>query len=103
LDKLNSHFLAIIIIIFVCPVDLPWGIGEWKRRPLELATLRLQNMIGISLQNWPELKPTDEALAQGVLTQLGGCVLFKGNDVLFKYNDDGFCDSADFEKILTVL
>ena len=27
--------------------ELPLGFGEWPVRPLELATLRLQNMIGI--------------------------------------------------------
>ena len=47
-------------------------VGSWPRRPLELATLRLQNMVGVSLANWNDLKPTDEELKAGILTQLGG-------------------------------
>ena len=40
-------------------------VGVWGRRPLELATLRLQNMIGVSIQNWNDLKPSDAALKAG--------------------------------------
>ena len=36
--------------------QLPF-VGSWKRRPLELATLRLQSMLGISLKQWEELAP----------------------------------------------
>ena len=39
-------------------------------RPLELATLRLQTMLGVSLANWDELQPVDDRC----LTQLGGLV-----------------------------
>ena len=35
-------------------------VGNWGRRPLELATLRLQNMVGLSLARWGELKPDDK-------------------------------------------
>ncbi len=42
---------------------------------MELATLRLQNMLGISLKEWRALRPTEEGLRAGVLTQLGGCVV----------------------------
>jgi hypothetical protein len=35
--------------------DLP-VVGGWGRRPLELATLRLQNMVGISIPNWKEVR-----------------------------------------------
>ena len=45
--------------------ELP-GVGSWPRPPLELATLRLQNMVGISLANWDALKPDNLA----TLTQL---------------------------------
>ena len=38
-------------------------VGDWGRRPLELATLRLQNMIGVSLCNWRELAPDDDRRA----------------------------------------
>ena len=52
-------------------------VGDWGRRPLELATLRLQNMIGVSLQNWDALRPRDDQLA--VLTQLGGLAIGDGD------------------------
>ena len=38
--------------------DLPL-VGGWGRRPLELATLRLQNL-KMAFDHWSELKPTDE-------------------------------------------
>ena len=82
---------------------LPMGIGGWGRRPLELATLRLQNMLGISLQNWQQLRPSEEALQAGVLTQLGGCALFSGKDLLYEFKDDGICHTADFEQLLKVI
>ena len=76
-------------------------VGGWGRRPLELATLRLQNMIGISLRSWADLKPSDDSLAAGVLTQLGGCVLItKGEKVPYIWRDQGICHVANFETIL---
>eukprot|EP00985_Skeletonema_marinoi_P012949 scaffold6346_cov116-Skeletonema_marinoi.AAC.5 len=77
-------------------------VGEWKRRPLELATLRLQNMIDISIKNWKELAPKDDALKAGVLTQLGGCVVFDSTKdaVVFEWKDPGICAVANFENIL---
>jgi len=80
-------------------------VGEWPRRPLELATLRLQNMVDISIKNWKELAPTDTALKQGVLTQLGGCVIVdsKSGEVVFDYKDPGICAVANFEDILEKL
>lgn len=77
-------------------------VGEWKRRPLELATLRLQNMVDISIKNWKELAPNDDALKAGVLTQLGGCVVFDSakDAVVFEWKDPGICAVANFENIL---
>lgn len=76
-------------------------VGEWPRRPLELATLRLQNMLDISIKNWKELAPSQDALDAGVLTQLGGCIICQDNgDVLFDYKDPGICAVANFEDIL---
>jgi hypothetical protein len=46
-------------------------VGGWGRRPLELATLRLQNMVGVSIARWAELGP-NVAAHPSVLTQLGG-------------------------------
>jgi AhpC/TSA antioxidant enzyme len=76
-------------------------VGSWKRRPLELATLRLQSMMGISLAHWKELAPDQYALDSGVLTQLGGCLIVnKGNEVLYEWKDPGICAVANFEDIL---
>lgn len=77
-------------------------VGEWPRRPLELATLRLQNMMDISIKNWKELAPTETALGAGVLTQLGGCVVFDtvAEKPLFEWRDPGICAVANFEDIL---
>ena len=46
--------------------ELPW-VGTWERRPLELATLRLQNMLDISIKSWKDLAPGEKALRAGVL------------------------------------
>jgi hypothetical protein len=77
-------------------------VGTWPRRPLELATLRLQNMLYISIQNWDDLKPTQEALDSGVLTQLGGCVITdsRTGNVVYEWKDPGICAVANFEDIL---
>lgn len=49
----------------------------WPRRPFELhvATLRLQYVLGFSIIHWQELAPYGEALEDGVLMQLGGCII----------------------------
>lgn len=78
-------------------------VGSWGRRPLELATLRLQNLV-MSFKNWDLLKPEDERC----LTQLGGCVVIdpvyaEGSSVLYSWLDDGICDVPDFEDILAAL
>ena len=76
-------------------------VGTWPRRPLELATLRLQNMMDISIKNWKELAPNDDALEAGVLTQLGGCIVCDENgNALYEYKDPGICAVANFESIL---
>jgi len=84
--------------------ELPY-VGSWERRPLELATLRLQNMMDISIKNWKDLAPTETALKAGVLTQLGGCVVVdcKSGDELFRWRDPGICAVANFEDILKEL
>jgi len=77
-------------------------VGRWERRPLELATLRLQNMVDISIKNWKTLAPSEEALKAGVLTQLGGCVVLdsKTGEDLFQWRDPGICAVANFEDIM---
>ena len=79
--------------------ELPW-VGSWKRRPLELATLRLQSMLGISLANWKELAPDQDALDAGVLTQLGGCLVVDNDKPVYEWKDPGICAVANFEDIL---
>jgi hypothetical protein len=80
-------------------------VGDWPRRPLELATLRLQSMMGISLKEWKTLAPNEEALGAGVLTQLGGCIVVDGTngETLFDWKDPGICAVANFEDIVTKL
>lgn len=81
--------------------DLP-VVGSWGRRPLELATLRLQNMIGISIPNWKSLAPSESNL--NVLTQLGGLVITDENGApRWEWRDKGICDVANFEDILDSL
>ena len=77
-------------------------VGSWPRRPLELATLRIQNMMDISIKNWKELAPNENALKAGVLTQLGGCVVYdsKKKEAVFEWKDPGICAVANFEDIL---
>jgi len=77
-------------------------VGGWPRRPLELATLRLQNMMDISIKHWNELAPNEEALSAGVLTQLGGCVVYDAEKKkeIFEWKDPGICAVANFEDIL---
>lgn len=81
--------------------ELPY-VGEWPRRPLELATLRLQSMMGISIKKWKELVPDDDALSEGVLTQLGGCVVVDSatGESIYEWKDPGICAVANFEDIL---
>ena len=80
-------------------------VGGWGRRPLELATLRLQNMLGISLKSWKDLMPTADELDRGLLTQLGGLVVFgdSPSEVRYKWLDDGICDVTNFELLLEKL
>jgi len=79
--------------------DFPLLSG-WGRRPLELATLRLQNLIGIQGQNWDALKPTDDRC----LTQLGGCVVVgDGGAPIFSWTDQGLCDVPDMTDLVALL
>lgn len=79
-------------------------VGSWPRRPLELATLRLQNMLGLSLAHWQDLAPDETALAAGVLTQLGGCLVVDGNGTsIYEWRDPGICAVANFEDIVKLL
>ena len=75
-------------------------VGGWGRRPFELATLRLQNLIGVQGQNWDVLKPVDDRC----LTQLGGLtVVGEGGDALYSWTDEGLCDVPEFYEILEAI
>ena len=75
-------------------------LGGWGRRPLELATLRLQNLVSIQFKNWDVLRPAEDRC----LTQLGGCaVVGAGGQPLFSWVDQGLCDVPDFEVVLEAL
>ena len=74
-------------------------VSGWGRRPLELATLRLQTMLGISLAEWDALQPTDERC----LTQLGGLVAIRDGKILFEYRDGGICNVCNFETLIAAL
>ena len=80
-------------------------VGDWPRRPLELATLRLQSMLGISLAKWSDLAPDEEALDAGVLTQLGGCIVVdsKSGKTVYEWKDPGICAVANFEDMIKKL
>lgn len=75
-------------------------LGGWGRRPLELATLRLQNLASIQFKYWDELKPVDDRC----LTQLGGCtVVGPGGEPLYSWVDQGLCDIPDMMDIIEAL
>ena len=76
--------------------DLPIVGSSWGRRPLKLATLRLQSMMGISLAHWDELQPNQQALDAGVLTQLGGCLIIEHNDSSDNNSDDTISNNNKF-------
>ncbi|EIE18540.1 hypothetical protein COCSUDRAFT_60209 [Coccomyxa subellipsoidea C-169] len=70
-------------------------LGGGYQRPLELATLRLSNMMGI-LPKWSELCPPDESL----LTQQGGSLVFQGEKVIFSHTDSGILKYTDLDALL---
>lgn len=75
-------------------------LGGWGRRPFELATLRLQNLVSIQFAHYAALKPTDDRC----LTQLGGlCVVGPGGDADFVWCDAGLCDLPDMRELIDAL
>jgi hypothetical protein len=70
-------------------------LGSGYQRPLELATLRLQNMVQ-SLRGWGELAPPEA----GMLTWLGGCVVVRDGRVEWRYDDRGILQTVDEEEVL---
>jgi len=80
--------------------EAPLGLNEWGRRPFELATLRLQSLIGIQIQNWSKLKPVDDRC----LTQLGGCTVVEPDGTaIYSWVDRGLCDVPDMDNVLEAI
>eukprot|EP01023_Acetabularia_acetabulum_P033697 TRINITY_DN31560_c0_g1_i4.p1 TRINITY_DN31560_c0_g1~~TRINITY_DN31560_c0_g1_i4.p1 ORF type:complete len:272 (-),score=43.94 TRINITY_DN31560_c0_g1_i4:528-1343(-) len=69
-------------------------LGKKYQRPFELATLRLQNMIGV-LSNWSQLAPPNTNL----LTYQGGTLVFEGEKCIWKHVDSGILKYANFETL----
>eukprot|EP01025_Chloroclados_australasicus_P033082 TRINITY_DN3360_c1_g1_i1.p2 TRINITY_DN3360_c1_g1~~TRINITY_DN3360_c1_g1_i1.p2 ORF type:complete len:286 (-),score=30.02 TRINITY_DN3360_c1_g1_i1:330-1187(-) len=75
--------------------DTPFDVlGKEYQRPFELATLRLQNMIGV-LSHWDELAPKKTDL----LTYQGGTLIFEGEKCIWKHMDSGILKYANFEDV----
>lgn len=73
--------------------------GGWGLRPLELATLRLQNLL-MQAANYDALKPVDSRC----LTQLGGCTVVEpGGEPIYSWVDRGLCDVADMRALVDSL
>ena len=75
-------------------------VSSWGRRPFELATLRLQSLLGIQIKHWTELKPVDDRC----LTQLGGCtVVERDGTAIYSWVDRGLCDVPDMHDVLKAI
>ncbi|CAE7491911.1 unnamed protein product [Symbiodinium natans] len=75
------------------------GFGETGLRPFELATVRLQNMVGGIIANWDSLKPADDEL----LVQQGGAIIFDGEEVKYFFRDKGILTYAPVATALKAL
>lgn len=71
------------------------SVGKGYQRPFELATVRLQNMVSV-LSRWKELCPDDDRL----LTQLGGTLAFKGDELVYRFDDQGILVYADVDELI---
>jgi hypothetical protein len=75
-------------------------VAGWGVRPFELATLRLQNLIGVQLKHREALKYADDRC----LTQLGGCtVVGPAGAPLYSWLDQGLCDVPDMHDLLDAI
>lgn len=73
------------------------GFGETGLRPFELATVRLQNMVGGIIYNWDDLKPPEDEL----LVQQGGAAVVGGDgQAVYFYRDKGILTYAPVEDVL---
>ncbi|GAX81819.1 hypothetical protein CEUSTIGMA_g9247.t1 [Chlamydomonas eustigma] len=70
-------------------------LGTGYQRPMELATLRLFNMVAI-LPKWGELSPPDQSL----VVQQGGTVVLDGTETIFRHDDSGILKYTDIDALL---
>jgi len=75
------------------------GFGETGLRPFELATVRLQNMVGGIIANWGKLKPDDDEL----LVQQGGAVVLVGGEARYFFRDKGILTYVPITDALAAL
>merc|ERR1712187_438952 len=74
-----------------------WDIvGKNGLRPFEMATLRLQNMVGV-LNNWGELAPEDSQL---VVQQGGAMIVRPDGSTAYSFADRGILTYADVDELL---
>eukprot|EP01041_Mallomonas_annulata_P006301 gene6301-12750_t len=72
------------------------SLGKTGLRPFELATLRLQNMMGGILDNWELLAPKN----QNLVIQQGGSILFDGVETAYRYDDKGILTYTPIDEVL---
>lgn len=84
---------------------LPWVGTRWARRPLELATLRLQNLMGFTVRHWKHVMPDETALQHGILTQQAACLVYDTmtQRPCYVWRDEGNCHVADFQDMIAQL
>ncbi|CAM9350351.1 unnamed protein product, partial [Phaeothamnion confervicola] len=73
-------------------------LGTDGARPLEVATVRLQNMAEI-LRKWDVLSPPNKEL----ITQQGGTLVFDGAEVIYEYRDKGILTYCDVDVLMDVV
>jgi len=76
------------------------AIGQEGLRPFELATLRLQNMVGGILANWDDLAPEDPALT---IQQGGTLVITSAGDEIYRFDDLGVLKYTPVDELLRVV
>lgn len=83
------------------------GSGVWDEvfgkeglRPMELATLRLQNMVGGIIANWSDLAPSDDEL----LVQQGGTLITNSEGkATFYFRDKGILTYVPMEEAIKAM
>ena len=73
------------------------AVGKGYLRPFELATIRLQNMIGI-LKNWFELIPSNADL----VVQQGASLVLENGTTLYTFKDKGILVYAGDDGVRSV-